>query len=215
MPNKEKTNLDNILFEALTNKIEMKIAVLNSSFKATLIGIDLDKYLIFKLNSIDNNLKEQLNNNRISVEFFKDKSVLGFNSDIIAITSVPDTLIFLDYPTSIANCERRSQPRSECFLPAQFEIGDIFVEGPIIDISNKGCCFKLMNGNKIDQDKLNKITIYLRYGVDGNAISVTGNIKSIRYSGNEINIGVLFDEIDEETKGLMENIFPNLSTDNN
>ena len=215
MLNKDKENLDNILLEALTNRIEMKITALNSSFNTKLIGIDLDKYLVLKLNSIDNNLKEKLNNCKSSVEFIYNDSVLGFHSDIIVTTSVPDELIFLDYPKSIKNCERRSEPRSECFLPAQFEIGDIFIEGPIIDISTNGCCCKLINGTKFDKDKLNKMTIYLRRSEDEKAISVTGNVKSIRYVGNEINIGVVFDEINEKTKDLMKNILPNLSTEKN
>ena len=145
MENDVTTDLGKRLFIELGTHLQIEIKGIQLSLKSELIGMEVGKFLIVKMHQIDKTITGQLEKSEIIVTYLRKDAILGFQSSVISIISIPGDLVFIEYPESIENHNMRAHQRVECFLPAKFDIGHNIVEGAIIDISNEGCCCKIKN----------------------------------------------------------------------
>lgn len=206
-----KVDLDKSLSARLGNNLNVEIEGLGISLNPLLIGLAWGEYIVLKLVQIDNKTKEQLKNNKIIVTYPHKGAFMKFHSNLISLISDPKDVAFIEYPRVIENYDRRTHQRIECFLPARFAIDNNLIDGPVINISNKGCCCKVKDGkfeNKITSDK---VTIFLKCRENDDTLSFLGEVTSIRCIKNETTIGVIFDKMDSNLQDVMHNLIPELS----
>ena len=198
------------IFIELGTNLQLDIEGTNISLTSEMIGMEVGKYLIIKVYKMNNDQREELRNNTITVKYLHKNSILGFKSNIISIISEPENIIFLEYPKSIENFSVRTHERGPCFLPIQLEIEYNVVEGAIIDINTAGCCCVIKHFKVLDEQALDKVTIHLQNNKSEREYSLTGNVRSIRQKKDELNIGIMFTKIDTNTQKAIQAIVPRL-----
>lgn len=110
----------------------------------TLIGGLSGQYLILKPQKKDNltGLANFQPDTRLVVRYIHEGYVYAFRSYILTYSSVPDKLLFIQYPQKIAEQTVRDSPRISCLLPAKLVCADKELSGTIIDVSDTGCSWR-------------------------------------------------------------------------
>lgn len=180
--------------------------------KPTVIGIDLGRYLLVKFPS-------KLNANDYKDVLIADTSVvvryilegqhgecIAFSTTIQHILSIPERLIFLNYPKRIENRQLRTNQREKTHLPAQIsqhkegnELTGNCIAGYIVDISARGCqfSFKAESGHK----GVKKCPIHLSIAIVGRKtpLMISAHVKNNRLEHGHILVGIMFDESSLQT----------------
>ncbi|MGB0833004.1 MAG: flagellar brake protein [Psychrobium sp.] len=188
--------------------IDLQLGGLNGPrIKPTVIGLDIGRYLLVKFPSKlnANDYKDvMLQGNgaivRYIVEGMRGECV-AFSTTIQHISTVPDRLIFLNYPSKIENRQLRTHQREKTHLPAQIsqsisdgKLAGNCISGYIVDISPRGCqfSFKQQGSNTGVKKCLIHIAISL-VGYD-EPLLVDAHVKNHRVENGHILVGIMFDD---------------------
>ncbi len=131
------------LLVELGMEVVLEIAGTNR-FKFRLIGCLEDKYLILKIPP-NAELNAQINLKpgvQVVARYHSEGQVFAFRSRILVFSSVPDKLLFIEYPTRYFGQTVRKNPRILCLLPATLSYQKKPLPGTIIDISESGCSWR-------------------------------------------------------------------------
>jgi hypothetical protein len=175
--------------------------------KPTVIGIDLGRYLLVKFPSKLNTADYKdvlLTGNGVIVRFIVEGAhgeCVAFTTTIQHVLTVPERLIFLNYPTRIENRQLRTHQREKTHLPAQIaqnksgkQLSNNSINGYIVDISQHGCqfAFKAINS----QNGVKKCPVYIAITLVGydTPLIVSAHVKNFRIENGYILVGILFDE---------------------
>lgn len=186
--------------------------------KPIVIGIDLGNYILLKfppkLNPAD--YKDMLILGNIVVVRYiiegEHGECIAFSTTIEHILSVPERLIFLNYPASIENRQLRTYQREKIYLPAQISHklteGNILgsgINGYIVDISSHGCqfSFKAETGHS----GVKKLPIYIAITLVGHdePLLVNAHVKNNRIENGSILVGIMFDDTSLHAISLLLN----------
>jgi c-di-GMP-binding flagellar brake protein YcgR len=136
-----KTNMP--LPIALNMEVVVEIAGA-SRINFRLVGCLETQYLILKVpRNAENyamiNFKPGI---QVIARYHFNGQIFGFRSRLLVYTTVPDKLIFIEYPESYDEHSVRSKPRISCLLPATLLAAEKRFSGTIIDISASGCSWR-------------------------------------------------------------------------
>lgn len=199
------------LFIELGTCLQIETEGIGAPLRCELIGMEVGKYLIIKVNPLNDETEELLRKNELLVKYFHKNAILGFHAVSLSIISKPEHLLFISYPKSIRNYNIRSSKRIDCFLPVKMEIGYNLVEGTIIDINNTGCCCNVKNLQILGSQSEEEVIIYLYNSETDDEFPLKGRVKSVRQQKEDANLGVMFDPMDSNTQALLMRVIPSLS----
>ncbi len=105
----------------------------------TLVGMVPERYLVLGLGGErDANYSKLFKGTSLVVRYIYNGAVYGFQSASLGSVTSPDRLLFVSYPSIVAEQSLRSVPRTTCVLPGSLTIDDEEVPGQILDMSVRG-----------------------------------------------------------------------------
>jgi c-di-GMP-binding flagellar brake protein YcgR len=197
----------------LGTQLQISIGGVSGNFKSTLVGMELEKYLIIVAPVVVSpygSIKEKFfRGNTITVRYLYRGTVFGFQSQLIEDIFVPLKLIFIKYPKIIAEHNIRSQERIHCFLPVKAKIKseEKEIDGVLLDISVGGCCCTYKKSNKdktfssVEVDE--QVSLRLQFPqIEGEQV-VFGKAKNIKADKEHMTLGIVFYEILPQLKEII------------
>ena len=211
-------------------------AILTNDKALTTVEIDLGDSMLFKLDTVDGFLKTQFigmrenqylvttmpkgsamirdkffEGNTVLVRYLYRGSIFAFQSQVTGVVNHPDKLVFLSYPAIISRQELRREPRMECNLKGVIDCGKTRQSGSVLDISRSGCRFTMTPPLKVKLNQRQNVTMHLDIDQSHDALSLTGNIRSMESSDQSIVLGIQFLDMEKPTQELI-NSFVNKHT---
>lgn len=120
-------------------EILIEIEGVGSRIKSTLIGVDPKSYIIIKTPNVVGIQKCLLAGTFVTVRYLYLGTVYGFRSSILVSVTVPEGLLFLQFPKHIERINLRKHERITCAVPVAFGLGDFNLNGIVSDLSSGGC----------------------------------------------------------------------------
>ncbi|GAA0818573.1 hypothetical protein GCM10009111_21420 [Colwellia asteriadis] len=184
--------------------------------KPVVIGIDLGRYILVKFPNKLNHADYKdilLSGSGVVVRYILEGQhgeCVAFSTSIKHVSTIPEKLIFLNYPTHIENRQLRTSQRKQTHIPAQIaqnKKGNTLtgncIGGYIVDISARGCLFSF---KAISRDSgVKKCPVHIaitRIGVE-EPLLVNAHIKNNRFDNGNILVGIMFDESSLKTISLL------------
>lgn len=121
----------------------------------------------------------------------------------------PDNLVFLQYPDRVESCNIRMHSRVECFLPIHVRTDDHQDAGVITNISAKGCMCMVDYFKSWENISGKKIELLLSYA-NFDTLAIPGQIRSVQVIGEQMKLGIRFDEVDPFLQSVLETLVPAL-----
>ena len=174
--------------------------------KPTVIGLDIGRYLLVKFPSKLNTADYQdvlLQGNGVIVRYIVEGTrgeCVAFSTTIEHIITVPEKLLFLNYPTKIENRQLRTHQREKTHLPAQIsqklvngKLAGTLLGGYIVDISPRGCQFSFKQEGSNSAVKKCPVHIAITLMGYDEPLIVDAHVKNHRVENGQILVGIMFD----------------------
>lgn len=174
---------------------------------ATLTGVNKGYYLIIKLRQSDLDEQALTKSSVFTVRYTYRGSTFYFTSRFLYKSDQPVELYFIDYPINVEKYSVRSYPRIPCLLPAVLKVGDISIDGSIIDISKNGCKFasdKDVASNMKNPLPGESINVIFKLPGFNDDIKVIGVVKNYTGVEGKSALGILFGVMDKNDGNLLE-----------
>ena len=176
--------------------------------KSKLVGIETGYYLIVRPPKSSIDLEWLKIGSRVIVRYMCAGTIYGFQSTILGHMEQPVQFLILSYPKEIEQHDLRRFKRVECLLPAKCAISLVDYPGMIVDISLGGCKFLstideediLLDGNLEEEVRLS----FELPGTSGSQ-STQGRIKSVRWDGAKLELGIQFFGVDQVLHDRLKN----------
>lgn len=175
--------------------------------KPTVIGLDHGRYLLVKFPSKLNPADYKdvlLQGNGVIVRYIVEAEhgeCVAFSTTIQNILTVPERLIFLNYPSKIENRQLRNHQREKTHLPAQIsqkmmnnKLTGTCIGGYIVDISARGCQFSFKQEGGPNGVKKCPIHIAITLMGYDEPLLVAAHVKNHRIENGQILVGIMFDD---------------------
>jgi len=215
-PLQEMLNVGKSFLLPISTRLQMDIGGIDIKLESYVVGLLPDDAIIIKhpftgsLGSITHKL---FKGNKVTVRYIHGGSVFAFQSELLGVTNDPFKLIFIAYPSLIARHRLRKNSRVQCYLPAELFmhnkndagiIPDIGNSGIVSDLSVQGCCFDMIKSSTnptLPHIKIEGlVTVQIQLPGIESKIELTGAVKRSVRDANKMNIGIQFNEIDENIK---------------
>jgi len=203
----------------LGTQLQIEIEGVAFRFKSVLIGMEPDEYLIIKTPMVPSdapfsNIKHKLSRgSQIVVRYLYKGTVFGFQSKLIEAIFTPLRLLFIEYPNIIEHYNLRSQDRVDCFLPAKIKIKEEEKHGLILDISKKGCRYRIkaLKDEGLPSIQLDEqITLRCQFpGIEDEQV-FSGKVRNINRDKEETTLGIEFHEIAPEFQNIIAQYILNI-----
>lgn len=186
--------------------------------KVQLIGYDLGQYIILKYpdsKRVGNYQDVLVEGNVVIARYIiegQHGQCFAFRSTIRNITKYPEKFLVLTYPSHIENRELRMHQRHTTHLPAVIMLSDNeddstgHVKGIIADISTQGCGFVFKSDNPKVKVKQRDVNLKIQSS-SNHSVIIPGRVCNSRYEHGKVNVGIKFDEADQQVKELLEHLF--------
>lgn len=196
--------------------LHIEISNVKSKIKSELIGLKHNDYLIVSLPNIIGSefLAKKINRNReadIICRYVYKGCAYGFRSNLKGIVTTPIKIMILQYPENIEECNFRRYQRIETILPSRIKCGTAMFYGSIIDISELGCRFAILNSRIDDNDikiinntSPNNVSIMLKLPGSEKDFGIPVTRRSITHEYLKISIGLEFNNLDTETQNILK-----------
>ena len=209
MNKKNQIDLSQRLFVELGTSLRLETSEKTKSLSGKLIGMKVGSYLIIEISGDKSDSLSLSKEERVQVTYINQDDIFTFSSIVLRMLNDPDNLVFLQYPDMVKSCNIRSHKRVECFLPINTKTLDRQDPGIITNISARGCLcmidyflsWKNINGQEIK--------LIFSHG-DLETLSITGEVRSAQIQGQQIKLGIQFNEIDQFSRSLLTALVPAL-----
>jgi len=174
-------------------------------FKATLVGMKLDEYLIIQMPAIPGINSRLQKGIEIVKRYVMNGCVYGFVSSIMNTISSPALICFTSYPEYVEMVNMRKEKRLDCFFPTSSKINGVVLSGAIVDISSDGC--RLLLDDESSSSYMKSGRIGDRIAILTSAIGespTSGEIKAVQNELGRVSLGIKFCGLEDITR---ENIY--------
>ena len=139
----ERQDADSLIFQVGTPALVEPLGM-GPRFRSRVVGWETGRYLIVKLPPRPEEREHLYLEKRVIVRYLDcSGQIYGFETMVRGLMYKPEKLLFLDYPTQTEILSLRKENRADCFLPAKASLGDMVLEGHILNISKSGCALAL------------------------------------------------------------------------
>jgi c-di-GMP-binding flagellar brake protein YcgR len=195
--------------------LKIQIEGAQSRLTSELMGVEEVKHLFIKmppLQSMGDVTRVLYNGKTIIIRYLHRGTVFSFKSCISHVIHYPVKIVVLKYPEKIENHNLRAHKRIDCYLPANVKVSDSTIGVTIADISRGGCQVTVKKLKIENSTGLlgvdNEIGVSFQLPGVEKILTATGKEKYIKEDTDSVNIGVEFNNMDNETQ---ERLFDLLS----
>jgi len=183
------------------SQLQVEIEGIPSRHQTTFIGMELFEYLIIKIPVFPHKIRlgdikhKLFPGNQITVRYFYEGSVFGFQTKLIEALFMPKRLLVLEYPEAIAQHDLRSEKRIASFLPTTTKIKDKEAQGIIVNINQNGCRYliKAVKDMKFPPVQMDdQITLRCQFPGEQDEQVVSGIVRNIKRDNQEMALGIQF-----------------------
>jgi len=211
--NVAEVKTENELLLTLGAKLQIEIEGIALRFVSTLIGVDPKKCMIIRTPSApaDFDLKGALFSGReMIIRYLHEGRVFGFKSRLLGAASAPSELLFIEYPQKTEHYDLRLKKRIQCFIPAKIKIDGQEILAAIVDISESGCrCLIKPVEDKLWEESLPSfqkdaiLEMICQFPDEDIEQAFNVTIKNVIEEERKISLGLSFDTIDGEGRGVI------------
>lgn len=177
--------------------------------KPTVIGVDLGNYLLLKFPAklyISDYKDVLVNGGNVIVRYIVEGEhgeCVAFSTTIKHVVSVPERLIFLNYPSKIEKRQLRTTQREKTHIPTQISLNrkenkltGTTINGYVVDISANGCLFSFKSNGSQTENGVKKCLIHISITMAGQdePLLISGHVKNNRIDNDQVLVGIMFDE---------------------
>ncbi|OBS08449.1 hypothetical protein Thpro_022699 [Acidihalobacter prosperus] len=193
-------------------RVYVQIRPYEARFEASVLGCVADRYLIFRADGTRGGppVPPRVGDN-IVVRFLVEGVAYGFNSSIMHTISVPEPLIFMQYPATITRVSVRQHQRLPCRLPCVVTGDNGEKETALLlDISEQGAKVACRNPSAGQRSAGMAVGLELALPDPLGIQALIGKIVRITEQGKANVAGVVFDQPYPE---LLANLYTILCID--
>lgn len=185
----------------------------SAGFRTNIVGFKPGEYLIVDSPSSQSPPSELRINDKMRVRCFQH-GACRFETRIRHLIQDPTPLLFLDYPHSVEEIDRRGSERKKIFIRGTYldllnHKGRRSWEGYILDISDSGC---LMWGDfvhLVDRE----IMLSFQVPWTGEKIQAKARVMRCEVTDKGILSGLKFTAMDSENRGRLDGLISSLKDD--
>ena len=182
----------------LGTELMLDVHGMEGKMKSRLIGHEPSEFLIVRTPigyvGVRRNLFE---GNKVTVRYIHHGNVYGFESFILTLVNKPKSLLFLDYPTKVAQVSLRKNERYDCYIPCVANFDNKEEKATIMDLSLTGCRCLLPNISHRSKRKPPEIDkeIMLRFEspAHGESIEIKAHVMNVTDYHSAARVGMVFD----------------------
>lgn len=201
----------------LGGQLNIKLGEKGHSFKASLIGIEPQTYLILKI-ALPREFQGHLHKDKkLNIKYFSLGSEYGFSANIINNINDPFKLTFVSYPIEVKNLDTRSKMRVCCHIPSTINLNKKNIKGTITDISTNGCRFVVKLPVNLQPRQVMLIdNIQFSFPIMGlkGLQTFHGNVKNTTIDKEKIAMGIAFTNLGSEITSSISDYIANVSVIN-
>lgn len=179
------------------SRVKLEFNLIEGSFNATMIGMSPNSYIVttFPTQLVSRQDAPCLGSH-VLAKFLHMGKLCIFKSNIVATTSQPQDLLFLDYPSVIHYHEMRQTKRTSIFIPCTLHLlkgGEFF--GALIDMSSSGGLCEIKTKGNLPMPPVQiQSQIELRCLLPGmkEEQQIYGIIKNMTQNSTETRFGIEF-----------------------
>ena len=203
----------NIVTETLTSlgvgsKLSIAFNDTPEPIASFLIGLKINNYIIITIPDGLTRIRAKLfKENKIIIRYLYKGQIIAFASEIIDYITMPDHLIFINYPNKLTQKNIRETKRVECLIPAKTVLGGIEFNLVVTDISIKGCGLKVDVSGKpenIDIKKNQKLKIRSIYLSGKGEVEFSGIVKNHKHREDKLFVGLQFKDLNQDVQNYIK-----------
>lgn len=204
-----RIDLSQRLFIELGTPLRIEVRQKTEFLSSKLIGMKVGSYLIANLPGIESQSVTLAKDESVQVKYISQDDIFSFSSRVLMTLDQPDNLVFLQYPNRVESCNIRMHSRVACFLPIHVRTDDHQDAGVITNISAKGCMCMVDYFKAWDNISGKEIQLLLSYG-NLDTLAISAEIRSVQVIGEQMKLGIRFDEVDQFLQSVLETLVPAL-----
>lgn len=186
-------------------KVVIELQGVGGRFTTTFVGWEKGRYVQIKLPPKLDLLDHIYTDKPVIVRYLHvGGEVHAFKTVIQAVIHAPYRIIFLDFPPQVEKINLRKVQRVDCFIPANFIVGDIQASGYILNISQGGARASIDKGKHgLRGNIVLEGAVSCDFRVPAAAehdVAAQGVIKKIFQDKDKHIFSVEFDDIDANSK---------------
>jgi hypothetical protein len=197
----------------LGNPLLIKSEGLEAPVKSALIGLESHKYLIIQIPSVSEFRDRLGENQKLKISYVTLGMTYEFDATVLGYTLKPFKLLFLSYPESVQEADKRRESRVNCHIPATANINQTPLNGVITDINNHGCRFIVRIPTKIQPYQVRILTdvnlSFALHGIEGSE-QLQGVVRNTTIDRFRIALGIEFEKIGVEVSDKLRDYLENL-----
>lgn len=189
--------------------LQIRISGVDFNYNSTLIGMEIDKYLIIKAPAALTGLAKQklFRGSKILIRYLYKGSAFGFQSELMEDLYTPLKLLFVGYPEIIERHNLRSGERIDCVLPITIKTHNDERNGIILDINKLGC--RCVAKKEEDDKELSsididgRITLICQFPQISGRHEISGIVRNIRRDRKQMTLGIIFNDVKPEIEEII------------
>lgn len=192
----------------LGSQLGLRFDTVAQPFKAILIGLEPQQYLILKVIIPQEFRQHIVKGAKLKITFLSGDSEYGFSTSIVDHITKPYKLVFIAYPKTVEDLDARTKTRVCCYIPATAKINNKNIKGILNDISIDGCRFIIKFPVNLQPRQLMLIdNIQLFFPLMGYSElqTFTGTVRNTTIDKEKITMGIEFTDLSEELQTSINN----------
>jgi c-di-GMP-binding flagellar brake protein YcgR len=195
----------------LGTRIMLDIDGMEGKMKSMVVGQEPSEFLIVKAPVGHAGVRRNLfEGNKVTVRYAHHGHVYGFDSFILAVVNKPRSLLFLDYPTKIAQASLRKNERFDCYIPCKAAFNDNEEQGTIVDASLCGCRCLLPSLSRHSERKPpridQEIVLSFESPADETQMEIAARVINTTEYHSAARVGMAFNEGTDELEERIKNL---------
>lgn len=176
-----------------------------------LVGMEVDEYLIIKLTSALGAVASRLfKGNLLVVRYLFEGTVYGFQCKSLGSVASPARLLFVSYPTIVAERVIRSRQRVPCRLPVLLETLNGALAALLLDVNSSGGRVWFVPEASLEEQPPalpevdESLGMALKLPGVATDLQLTGTVRNRRVDSHGCQLGLAFEPADETATEAIE-----------
>lgn len=197
-------------------KMLLEVAGLPGKMATVCVGHARGRFVVTHMPVVPEGGREALHqmlypDNGVIARFLLEGTVMGFSASIIRTVQIPFPLLFVTYPSRLETLDLRRHRRVPCCIPASTRLGELPIQGMIVDLSLTGCQFSAIFKDEAAPPIAIDDELGLRCDLFGSGENarLPAVVKRVSLSEKRLEIGLKFHEIAQETREAIDDYLQN------
>ena len=182
-------------------------------FRTTFVGYVPKNYVLIqfpdatKLGSFSQYIKQGVTVTVRGLIESSEGAVVAFVSTIRQTIQIPSKLLVLEFPYKVSLQKLRSNIRIDTDVSAKIGVGKEYYNAQIANLSISGSQIVVHNAQALMMSNDKPIEVIIENFNNGGNLKLKGDIRNVKKQGNDVSLGVHFDDaVKESVLKLMEDI---------